>query len=647
MKDISIEEQLKDKGISNTLLLEAFQNIPEAFFLSENLHPYFYEDVRIEKAIEKTEPRVIVIARMLEQLQIKEEEKILIIGVDSVYILAVLSKIYKEVYALETNQTYSDWALEVLKNIDVSNVHIKTDKLENGWETKAPFNAILCASELKEVPDTIKKQLKIGAKVLAPVGPDWAHVMLETIERISESEYVTKALRDNYFIPKPKLIPKIGTEIYPENEIIDEIGISSIAFKTIKKFPIEGLLERIGDAKVVLLGEASHGTSEFYATRQEITKALIEKKGFNIVCAEADWSDAEQINNYVRNQYQSQDWMPFARFPEWMWKNKDILDFVEWLKKYNSKHNNTIGFYGLDLYGLENSIDLVINYLEDIDPELAALAKVRYSCIMPYMSNPTVYGKLVKTKKLESCEKAVLKMLFDLLKNKNKLNHSQAYFYAYQNATVVVDAERYYKAMYYGSAESWNLRDFHMFYTLKSLLSYYSKDSKAVVWAHNSHIGNALATEMYARGEINIGHLCKEHFGSKSYHIGFGTHTGTVAAAKNWGEPMQVMPINDSVTESYEQLCHKTNVTNFTLPLREEHSEKKLRGFLSTPRLQRAIGVVYKPKTELMSHYFQAVLPSQYDEYIWFNKTKAITPLETKTEKTKLADLHPFGLIDK
>ncbi|GAA4946353.1 protein-L-isoaspartate(D-aspartate) O-methyltransferase [Algibacter agarivorans] len=648
MKEISIEEQLKDKGISNTLLLKAFQDVPEAFFLSETLHPYFYEDVRIEKSIEKTEPRVIVVARMLEQLEIKKEENILIIGVDSVYILAVLSKIYKDVYAVETTKTYSNWALEVLKNIDITNVHIKTGKLENGWKEKAPFNAILSASEFKEIPDTIKSQLKIGARLLAPVGPDWSHVMLETMKRISETEYVTKALRDNYFIPKPKLLPVISTETYPEREIIDEIGISSIPFKTIKKFPIDGLLERIGDAKVVLLGEASHGTSEFYTTRQEITKALIEKKGFNLVCAEADWSDAEQINNYVRHQYKGQDWMPFARFPEWMWKNKEVLDFVEWLKKYNSKHDNSIGFYGLDLYGLENSIDLVINYLQDIDPDLAVLAKLRYSCIMPYMSNPSVYGKLVKTEKLKSCEKEVLKMLFDLLKNKKRLNHSQAYFYAYQNATVVVDAERYYKSMYYGSAESWNLRDFHMFYTLKSLLSYYGNNSKAVVWAHNSHIGNALATQMYARGEINIGHLCKEHFGSQSYQIGFGTHTGTVAAAKNWGEKMNVMTVNDSVSDSYENLCHRTNVPNFTLPLGADYSEKKLREFLSTPRLERAIGVVYKPETERMSHYFKAVLASQFDEYIWFNKTKAITPIPQKTEATKRQDMHPFfGLIDK
>ncbi|WP_281846738.1 erythromycin esterase family protein [Olleya namhaensis] len=647
MKNISITEQLEDKGISNKLLLEAFQDIPEAFFLSETLHPYFYEDVRIEKSLEKTEPRVIVVARMLEQLKIKKEDKILITGVDSIYILVVLSKIYKNVYNIETNETYANWATEVLKAVEINNVHIKTDNPEIGWKEEGPFNAILIASAFKEIPNTIKKQLAIGAKLIAPVGPDWAHVLLEVTKRVSENDYVSKALRDNYYIPNPKILPKISKETYTETEIIDEIGINSIPFKTIKKFPMDGLLERIGNAKVVLLGEASHGTSEFYLTRQEITKALIEKKGFNFVCAEADWSDAEQINNYVKNEYTAQNWLPFARFPEWMWKNKEVLDFVEWLKKYNAKRNNTIGFYGLDLYGLENSIDLVINYLQKIDPELAKIAKNRYACITPYMSNPTVYGKLVTTNTLESCEKDVIDMLFDLLKNKNKLNHTKEYFYAYQNATVVVDAERYYKAMYYGSAESWNLRDFHMFYTLKSLLSFFGKDSKTIVWAHNSHIGNALATEMYARGEINIGHLCKEHFGSKSYHIGFGTNTGTVAASKNWGEKMNKIPIKDAVDNSYENLCNKTNVSNFTLPLREEHTEKKLRDFLSVPRLQRAIGVVYKPETELRSHYYKSILPYQFDEYIWFNKTKAITPLETKTAITKLIDIHPFGKLDK
>lgn len=646
MKKNSIKERLENVGISNKLLIRAFEDIPEAFFLSETLHPYFYEDVRIEKSLETTEPRVVVIAKMLEQLQIKKEENILITGVDSIYILVVLSKIYKNVYAVEASETYAKWALDVLESTGVTNVHISTGDQGIGWKEKGPFNTILIVKELIEIPEIIKGQLKIGAKLLAPVGPDWAHVMLEIVERTSENSYVTKVIRDSYYIPNPKILPEVGVEDYQESEIVDEIGINSLPFKTIQDFPLDGLLERIGNSRVVLLGEASHGTSEFYLTRQEITKALIEKKGFNLVCVEADWSDAEQINNYVRHQYTSQDWMPFVRFPQWMWKNEEVFNFVEWLKTYNNKNNNTVGFYGLDLYGLENSIDLVINYLQDVNPELAELAKIRYACITPYMRDPSVYGKLVRSNALISCEQKVLRMLFDLLKNKHKLNHSKAYFYAYQNATVVVNAERYYKAMYYGSSESWNLRDFHMFYTLKSLLSYFGKASKVVVWAHNTHIGNALATEMYARGEINIGHLCKEHFGSKSYHIGFGTHTGSVAASNNWGGPMEVINLNDSLENSYEHLCYKTNVPNFTLPLRKGHTDDYLRELLSTPRLQRAIGVVYKPETELISHYYRTVLSSQFDEYIWFNKSRAIKPIKTVTANTKLIDIHPFGLLD-
>ncbi len=647
MKKNSIEAHLRDKGIHNTLLLKAFQNIPEEFYLSEILHPYFYDDVRIEKSLDTIEPRVLVVAKMLEHLKIKEGEKILIAGVDSIFILVVLSRIYKNVYTIETNETYAKWSKEVLKTVNITNVSIKIGNPELGWEEKAPFDAILIASEFKEMPQSIREQLKINGTLLAPIGPDWAHVMMEFTQRISETQFNFKTIRENYYIPTPKALPIINKALVDENEIIDEIGINSVSFNSVKEYPLDGLLERIGNAKVVLLGEASHGTSEFYLTRQEITKALIEKKGFQFVCAEADWSDAEQINNYVRNNYKQQDWMPFARFPQWMWRNMEVLDFVEWLKKHNALHQNSIGFYGLDLYGLENSIDLVIKYLEGVDMHLAKIVKDRYECITPYMAEPAIYGKLVLSNKLESCEKEVLKILFDLLKNKNRLNHSPEYFYTYQNATVVVNAERYYKAMYYGSAESWNLRDFHMFYTLKSLMSYFGSDSKAVVWAHNSHVGNAMATEMYSRGEINIGHLCKEHFGSKSYHIGFGTHTGTVAAANNWGDKMEVMPVNKSTAGSYENLCNKTNIANFTLPLLEKHSDEKLKALLSIPKLERAIGVIYKPQTELLSHYFQAVLPSQFDEYIWINKTKAISPITTGKTTPKLIELHPFSLVDK
>ncbi|TDN83804.1 protein-L-isoaspartate(D-aspartate) O-methyltransferase [Salegentibacter sp. 24] len=640
-------KDLRKTTIKNNLLLEAFKELPESLFMPQVKPPFPVKDTYLEEKIMAIKPRSLVIFKMLESLNIEKGESILCIGIDSPAVLAALSRIYKRVYLVELNDIYAEWALEVLSNTGVENVFIKSGDPRIGWKEKAPFDRILIATEFENIPDALKAQLKIAGRLLIPIGPDWAHIMFQVIERISETEYRTERLRDNFFIPNPKLLPEIESEDFSEEEIISQITSNAIAFKSTEDFPVNDLLNRIGDARVVLIGEASHGTSEFYMARQKITRALIEKKGFNIICAEADWSDAEQIDGYVRNRTLKQEWNPFTRFPQWMWRNKEVLGFIEWLKKYNLSHKNSIGFYGLDLYGMENSINLVIDYLEKRDTSLASLAKERYSCITPYMADHANYGKMVLNKQLLSCELDVLKMLTDLLWNKNKLNHSPEYFYAYQNANVVVDAERYYKAMYYGSAESWNLRDFHMFQTLKSLLSYFKPGAKAVIWAHNSHIGNALATEMYSRGEINIGHLCKEYFGGKSYHIGFGTHEGSVAAAHNWGGKMEVMQVNPSLKNSYENLCYKTLIPSFTLPLKEIVSGNKLRKLLSTPKLERAIGVIYRPETERSSHYFRAVLPSQFDEYIWYNTTSAVTPLTTATLDQKLLENHPFSLIDE
>jgi protein-L-isoaspartate(D-aspartate) O-methyltransferase len=647
MKNFDIETHLREKGITSDVLLNAFKDLPEEFYLSEIIQPYFYEDVRIEKSLDKLEPRVVFIARMLEQMGIKKGEKILIAGVDSIFVLVILSKIYKEVYSIETNETYAKWSQDVLKNIGVSNIEIEIGKPELGLSKKAPFDAILIASGLEEIPDNLKKQLKVGGNMLIPIGLDWSHAILELTERLSSTEFKNENIRESYFIPRSKQIPLISKIEFLDQEITDEIGMNAKPFTSPLDYPIDQLLKRIGNAKVVLIGEASHGTSEFYRTRQEITKALIEKCGFNFVCAEADWSDAEQINKYVKNDYKQQDWMPFVRFPQWMWKNAEVLEFVEWLKKHNNSNGNSIGFYGLDLYGMENSIDLVIKYLEEKDPNLAMTARERYGCITPYLTDPAIYGKLVLNNHLQSCEQEVVKMLFDLLKNKNKLDHSPEFFYTYQNATVVADAERYYKSMYYGSSESWNLRDLHMFYTLRSLMAFHGPNAKTIVWAHNSHVGNALATEIYARGEINIGHLCKEQYGNSCYSIGFGTHHGTVAAAENWGSKMEVMKVNESLQGSFENLCHHTKIDNFTLPLREQDTEDTLRTLLSSPKLERAIGVIYRPKTELLSHYFQAVLSSQFDEYIWINKTKAVTPITITNPVPDLKNIHPFSLIDE
>ncbi len=647
MKNIRMITQFKKKGITNPFLLKALQDIPETFLSAKVPLPFTDQANNAQVAYEKIEPRVVTVAKMIEHFSIDRADKILVMGVDSVYMLTALSKIYKEVAVIATDHMDVKWINKSLKSFGVNNVSVKVDHQMKGWKEKAPFDAILIASEYEEVSLPLKEQLKIGGKLLIPIGPDWAHLIIEMIHRVSETEYKVEKLRDDFLAPSANILPEIGSRDFPDHEIVKELKAKAISFGSLQDYPIDGLLDRIGDAQVVLLGEASHGTSEFYLCRQEISKALIEKRGFNFICAEADWSDAEQINNYIQNKPSQTDWLPFTRFPQWMWKNKEVLDFVEWQKGYNAQHKNRSGFYGLDLYGLENSINLVIEYLEKADSRLADLAKARYGCITPFMEDPAIYGKMVLSKQLRSCENEILKMLIDLLKNKHTLNHSPEYFYAYQNANVVVDAERYYKAMYYGSAESWNLRDFHMFHTLKSLLTYYGPDAKAIVWAHNSHIGNALSTEMYAQGEINLGHLCKEYFRDKAYNIGFGTHTGSVAAAHNWGEKMHVMTVQPSLPGSYENLCHQTQLASFTLPLRKDAARKKLREVLNTPKIERAIGVMYRPKTERISHYFRAVLPSQFDEYIWFDESRAVTPVTSKKMDPALLVGHPFGFIDQ
>ena len=303
-----------------------------------------------------------------------------------------------------------------------------------------------------------------------------------------------------------------------------------------------------------------------------------------------------------------------------------------------------MAFHGLDLYSLYNSIQVILDYLESVDPKTAEVARQRYGCLTPWQSDPAVYGHATLTGQYHTCEKEVTSMLTDLLRKRGAYTEhdGERFMDAVQNARLVANAERYYRVMYYGSRASWNLRDSHMFETLKNLLSHHGTSSKAIVWAHNSHVGDSAATEMSARDEYNIGHLCREQFGNACYSIGFGTHSGTVAAASNWEEPMQVKTVRASLAGSYERLCHETGDPRFLLPLRGLSRSSPIAGLMQ-PKLERAIGVIYRPETELQSHYFEAVLPRQFDEYVWFDETCAVTPLRSE-ELEGLPDTYPFGL---
>jgi erythromycin esterase-like protein len=411
--------------------------------------------------------------------------------------------------------------------------------------------------------------------------------------------------------------------------------------------------DRYGDARVVCLGEASHGTSEFYRARAAISRHLIERHGFGIVAVEGDWPDCATVDRYVRHRpARDLDFKPFERFPTWMWRNTDVDAFIRWMRGHNANrpYERMAGFYGLDLYNLSASMEAVIQFLDKEDPELARLAHQRYGCLDPWAENPQLYGRHSLVEGYARCEVGVIRMLKDLLQKQVDCfgEECDEWLDAQANARLVKDAEAYYRVMYHGSAESWNLRDTHMVDTLNMILDAKGPDSKAIVWAHNSHVGNAAFTDMgLRREEINVGQLVKDKFGHQGRLIGLGTHTGTVAAADDWDEPMKIKRVRPSLPESYERAAHDSDIDSFLVDLREGERDERLAAELMEPRLERFIGVIYRPETERWSHYSEAILPRQFDGYVWFDETRAVTPLPAELrpgEAPAVEETYPFGL---
>jgi erythromycin esterase-like protein len=407
----------------------------------------------------------------------------------------------------------------------------------------------------------------------------------------------------------------------------------------------DSLVERIGDQRIVLIGEASHGTHEFYRERAEITRRLVVEKGFSAVAVEADWPDAYRVNRYVRgignDLSADQALSGFKRFPAWMWRNDVVLEFVTWLRAHNASAQDgepRAGFYGLDLYSLFTSIGEVLRYLDRTDAPAAKRARTLYGCFDHFHDDPQAYGYGVSYGMSRSCEDEVVHLLAKLRERASK---SDDFFDAEQNARLVKNAEEYYRSMFRGRVSSWNLRDQHMFETLQELTSHLGAGghaAKIVVWAHNSHLGDARATEMGDAGELNLGQLVREHFADDCALVGFSTYTGTVTAASDWDGPSETKRVRPGLTGSYEALFHETGVSRFLVyPPRM----KELRG----PRLQRAIGVIYRPETERQSHYFDARLADQFDAMIHIDETRALTPLETWSERAEEApETYPTGM---
>ena len=418
------------------------------------------------------------------------------------------------------------------------------------------------------------------------------------------------------------------------------------------------LIDAVRDARVVLLGEATHGTHEFYRERAFITRRLIAECGFSAVAVEGDWPDVYRINRFVRGTGRDEDGVEalgdFGRFPTWMWRNADVLDFVGWLRSHNDALPAAAraGFYGLDLYSLRSSTQAVLAYLDKVDPAAAARARTRYGCFDRFGDELQQYGYAAGFGLGESCERQVISQLVELHQRRAEYAARDGrvapddYFFAEQNARLVRNAEAYYRTMFQGHIESWNLRDRHMAETINELLAFLDRSrpgARLVIWAHNSHLGDARATQMGESGELNVGQLAREKFGSRAVLVGFTTYQGTVTAASEWDGPAHRKHVRPAVHGSYERLLHETGIPRFLLPLR---ADVTLAAALRTPRLERAIGVLYLPQTERHSHYFHARLPDQFDYVIHFDETRAVEPLEKTAlwQSGELADTYPSGL---
>ena len=666
-----IDRQIVARGVRHPRVLEAMRAVPREAFVPEELAEFAYEDGPLPIGEGQTISQPYVVALMAELADPGPENRVLDVGTGSGYAAAVMSRMAARVYTIERYPELAETARRRFERLDYRNIEVRCGDGTLGWPEAAPFGAIVVAAGGPEVPRALREQLDVGGRLVIPVAIDGAGQRLLLVRRTAAGAFEEEDCGGVAFVPligaqgwrdsgrelpadrpePPRAAPARPTRQVPaeSREPAALIAAAAEPLPDLMAPEFGHLADRFSDARVVLLGEATHGTSEFYRARAEITKRLITEHGFSVIAVEADWPDAARIDRYVRGRADGATALPpFARFPTWMWRNAEMRALVDWLHEYNqtiADMDGRVAFYGLDLYSLHVSITEVLHYLDRHDPEAARVARERYGCLTPWQHDPASYGRAALRPGFRTCEKAVLAMLRDLLERRldDAAKDGESFLDAAQNARLVAAAERYYRTMYYGAAESWNLRDRHMFETLEAVLAAREPDTKAVVWAHNSHIGDARATEMgKLRDELNIGQLCRETYGARARLLGFGTDQGTVAAASEWDGPMEIKEVRPAHEDSYERLCRESGRQRFLLDLGAEGREA-LRYALLQPRLERAIGVIYRPETELLSHYFEAQLPRQFDAWLWFEETSAVTPL-VAGEFSGAPETYPFGL---
>jgi protein-L-isoaspartate(D-aspartate) O-methyltransferase len=646
-----VEAHIARRGIRDERVLSAVRRIPREAFVDEGFEEFAYEDTPLPIGSGQTISQPYIVARMAEAAEIEATDRVLEVGTGSGYAAAVLAALAAEVFTVERHRELAERAEMRFRRSGTRNVVVRVGDGTKGWPEKAPFDAIVVAAGGPSIPASLQEQLEIGGRLVIPVGHRRGEQRLLRITRVAAGKFEEEDLGGVMFVPL------IGEEGWRGEDARSQParsartwlpGLISEAAEDLP--PIEDArfgasFDRFGDRRVVLLGEASHGTSEFYQARAAITRRLVEKHGFTIVAVEADWPDAAVLNRFVRGEPQPRNFEPpFQRFPTWMWRNTDVLSFVHWLRRHNTavaEKHRMAGFYGLDLYNMSGSIAAVLAYLDEADPEAAAVARQRYGCLTPWQNEPATYGRAALRPGYKTCEEAVVKQCRELLERSLPQQDGDL-LDAQQSARLIAAAEKYYRVMYYGGAQTWNLRDRHMFETLEHLMKAHGRDSKAVVWAHNSHVGDARHTDMgTTRDEVNIGQLCRESFGEQAALIGFGTHSGKVACASDWDGEMEIKDIRPSLADSVERLCHDSGRPSFLLDFGRNDAIAEA---LKASRPERYIGVIYRPETERLSHYMDSSVSRQFDAFVWFDRTSPVQPLAAGREPSgKVPDTFPFG----
>jgi protein-L-isoaspartate(D-aspartate) O-methyltransferase len=645
---IMVERHLRSRGVTDPRVLGAMQEIPRESFVQPGMEEFAYEDAPLAIGEGQTISQPFIVGLMIDKAELEDGDAVLEIGTGSGYAAAVLSRIVGHVYTMERLAPLADQAQRRFKRLGYHNIVVRTGDGTLGWPDAAPFNAILVAAGAPAVPDALKTQLAMGGRLVIPIGGEDEQRLLQ-ITRTGTSSYEEDDLGAVCFVP---LVGAQGWQKTVSASVDHQPPFSEIIRSAAEPLPdpqdpaFGQAFDRFANKRIVMLGESTHGTSEFYRARAAITRHLIEHHGFTIVAFEADWPDMSELNRYVRGIDTKVYHAPFQRFPTWMWRNQEVSDFMGWLREHNDRITapaNKAGCYGLDLYNMSASIDAVLRYLDQNDREAARIARERYGCLTPWQEDPSTYGRSVLTGGYTACEEKIIAQCREMLVRQFELRgvDDEDLLDAAQSARLVATAERYYRVMYYGGAESWNLRDTHMFETLDQLLKVRGPQSKAIVWAHNSHIGDARHTDMGSfRDEVSIGQLCRQAYGPDVALIGFGTHSGQVAAASDWDEPMEIKDIRPALADSYEDLFHEAGLERALVDLA---GNPDLAQRLAEPRLERFIGVIYRPETERASHYMHASLGRQFDAFVWFDETKPVKSLAAPRIEAG-DDLYPFGL---